>query len=340
MRSLTIGSLTLDNPIIIAPMAGISNSAFKKIMKEMGVGLITTEMVSDKALLHGNEKTINMIQIPEDEHPVALQLFGNEIESMVAAAKILDTESNCDIIDINMGCPAPKIVKNDSGSKILLDTDKVYNLAKAVKDVVSKPVTVKMRIGWNQDTINVLENARALERAGVDAIFVHGRTTKQMYTGKANWDIIAEVKKAVNIPVIGNGDIDSPTKAMDYYNKYDVDGIMIGRAALGNPWLMKECVHYFETGELLEEPTLKEKAQMCLNHLDNLIELKGEKVAAREMRGHAAWYLKGIKNSNRYRRAIQTFTTKAEFYDFFEDLMSQDQESNVNMNTHFEEKNE
>ncbi|MFV0288254.1 MAG: tRNA dihydrouridine synthase DusB [Mycoplasmatales bacterium] len=319
-KKLKIGNLEIDSRVIIAPMAGVSNNAFKKIIRRLGAGLITTEMVSDKALLHGNEKTLKMIEIDDEEHPVALQLFGNEIESMVQAAKFLDQHSKCDVIDINMGCPAPKIVKNDSGSKILLDPQKVYDIAYNIKQAVTKPVMVKMRLGWDENHINVLENVKLLEKAGVDAIAIHGRTTKQMYSGKANWDLIKQAKASVKIPVIGNGDIDSPQKAKEYIEKYGVDAVMIGRAALGNPWIIKRTKHYLETGELLPEPTVQERLAVCHEHLLNLVELKGERIAMNEIKGHASWYLKGIKGANKYRRVIQNLSTVEEFDNFLQEI--------------------
>ncbi len=309
MSKLKIKNLELDSNVILAPMAGVTNQAYKQIVRELGAGLICTEMVNDKALLHDNKQTKKMIEISPEEHPVALQLFGSEIETMVEAAKYLDKESDCDIIDINMGCPAPKITKNNSGSKILLDPEHVYNLTKAIVEAVDKPVTVKMRLGWDDEHINVLENAKNIERAGADALIVHGRTTKQHYSGVANWELIKQVKEHVSIPVIGNGDIDSPEKAKELIDYSGVDGIMIGRAAMGNPWIFKRVIHYLETGELLPEPTVNEKVDTAIKHLDGLMATKGERVAVLEMRGHAAWYLKGIIGANKYKRKLQAHMT-------------------------------
>lgn len=312
MSKLKLGSVELESNVILAPMAGVTNQAFKQIVRELGAGLICTEMVNDKALLHDNERTKKMIEISPEEHPVALQLFGSEIESMVAAAQYLDKQTKTDIIDINMGCPAPKITKNACGSKILLDPEHVYNLTKAIVDAVDKPVMVKMRLGWDDDHINVVENAKNVERAGAVAVVVHGRTTKQFYSGTANWDLIKLVKQNVSIPVIGNGDIDTPEKAKEMLEYSGVDGIMVGRAAMGNPWIFKRISHYLETGELIAEPTVNEKMQTAIKHLESLIASKNERVAVLEMRGHAAWYLKGISGANKYRREIQKMSTYSE----------------------------
>ncbi len=309
MSKLILGNVILESNVILAPMAGVTNQAFKEIVRELGAGLICTEMVNDKALLHENERTRKMIEISEEEHPVALQLFGSEIETMVAAAKFLDKQSDADIIDINMGCPAPKITKNASGSKILLDPEHVYNLTKAIVDAVDKPVMVKMRLGWDDEHINVIENAKNVERAGAVGIVVHGRTTKQFYSGEADWSWIKKVKAAVNIPVIGNGDIDSPQKAKEMIEYSKVDGVMIGRAAMGNPWIFSQVIEYLNTGQLIEPPTNQEKISVAIKHLERLIETKNERVAVLEMRGHAAWYLKGIEGANKYRREIQKMST-------------------------------
>ena len=251
MEKLKIGPVETKNNVVLAPMAGVCNPAFRLIAKEFGVGLVCAEMVSDKAILHGNERTRKMLYVDEREKPLSLQIFGGDKESLVEAAKIVDRQTNADIIDINMGCPAPKVVKCDAGARWLLDPEKIEELVAAVVDAVEKPVTVKMRIGWDENHIYAVENALAVQRAGGKAVAVHGRTRKQMYTGKANWDIIRQVKEAVDIPVIGNGDVFTPEDAKRMLEQTGCDGVMIGRGALGNPWMLHRTVHYLETGELL-----------------------------------------------------------------------------------------
>lgn len=306
---LKIGNIELDSQVVLAPMAGVTNSAFKEVVRELGAGLICTEMINDKALIHGNENTQKMIDISEFERPVSVQIFSNEVETLVKAAKVVDKLDNVDIIDINMGCPAPKITKNNSGSKILLYPELLYEMVKGVVDNVSKPVTVKMRIGWDENNINVVENALLAQKAGASAVFIHGRTTKQQYSGEANWEVIKQVKEALDIPVIGNGDIDSPQKAKAMLEYSGVDGIMIGRAAMGNPWIIHQVDHYLKTGELLDEPTIDDKINMIKKHANKLVSLKGEKVAIKEMRGHASWYLKGIKGANKFKVKLQEINT-------------------------------
>jgi len=310
MKKLKIRDVECKNNVVLAPMAGVCNPAFRLIAKEFGTGLVCAEMVSDKAVNFKNERTMQMLYVDDREKPLSLQIFGGEKESLVEAAKHVDKHTNADIIDINMGCPVPKIVNNDAGAKWLLDPSKIEEMVSAVVEAVNKPVTVKMRIGWDEDHIYAVENAKAVERAGGSAVAVHGRTRVQMYEGKANWDYIRDVKQAVSIPVIGNGDVASPADAKRMLEHTGCDGVMIGRAALGNPWMLYRTVHYLSTGELLDDPDAKEKVDVCLLHLDRLIDLKGEKVAVQEMRKHAAWYLKGLKNSAQVRQQVNDQTTR------------------------------
>lgn len=323
---LKIGDIEIKNPIVLAPMAGVCNSAFRLTVKEFGAGLVYAEMVSDKGIIYKNEKTLNMLYIDEREKPLSLQIFGGEKESLVEAAKFVDQNTNADIIDINMGCPVPKVTKCDAGAKLLLEPDKIYELVSSVVDAVSKPVTVKMRMGWDDKHIFAVENARAVERAGGKAVAVHGRTRVQMYEGNANWDIIKEVKQAVNIPVIGNGDVRTPQDAKRMLTDTGCDGVMIGRAALGNPWMMYRTVKYLETGELIDEPSVREKIDVCILHLDRLIALKNENIAVREMRKHAAWYLKGIRGNAKARNAINECTTRKEIVDLLNGLVEEAEE--------------
>lgn len=309
---LKIGDIQMKNPVVLAPMAGVCNAAFRLTVKEFGAGLVCAEMVSDKGIVFKNEKTLNMLYIDEREKPLSLQIFGGEKKSLVEAAKFVDENTNADIIDINMGCPVPKITKVDAGAKWLLDPNKIYDMVAAVVDAVEKPVTVKMRMGWDPEHVYAIQNAQAVERAGGKAVSLHGRTRVQMYEGTSDWNIIREVKQAVNIPIIGNGDVNTPQDAKRMLDETGCDGVMIGRAALGNPWMIYRTVKYLETGELLDEPTAKEKIDVCMLHLDRLIDLKNENVAVREMRKHAAWYLKGVPGNATVRNAINTCNTRAD----------------------------
>lgn len=318
---LKIGDIVMKNQVVLAPMAGVCNSAFRLTVKEFGAGLVCAEMVSDKGIILKNEKTMNMLYIDEREKPLSLQIFGGEKSTLVEAAKFVDQNTNADIIDINMGCPVPKITKCDAGAKWLLDPDKIYEMVSAVVDAVEKPVTVKMRMGWDSEHIFAVRNAQAVERAGGKAIALHGRTRVQMYEGTANWDIIREVKQSVNIPIIGNGDVQTPQDAKRMLEETGVDGVMIGRAALGDPWMIYRTVKYLETGELADEPTVREKIDVCTLHLDRLIALKNENVAVREMRKHAAWYLKGIRGNAKVRNGINECNTRDDLVSLLSELV-------------------
>ncbi|MEI5909524.1 tRNA dihydrouridine synthase DusB [Bacillus spongiae] len=320
---LKIGDIQMKNQVVLAPMAGVCNSAFRLTVKEFGAGLVCAEMVSDKGIIFQNEKTMNMLYIDEREKPLSLQIFGGEKETLVEAAKFVDKNSNADIIDINMGCPVPKITKCDAGAKWLLDPNKIYEMVAAVVDAVDKPVTVKMRMGWDEEHIFAIQNAQAIERAGGQAVSLHGRTRVQMYEGQANWDIIRQVKQSVNIPVIGNGDVQTPQDAERMLQETGCDGVMIGRAALGNPWMIYRTVQYLETGELIGEPSVREKIDVCTLHLDRLIDLKNENVAVREMRKHAAWYLKGIRGNAKARNAINECTKRSELVGVLQALVEE-----------------
>ena len=306
-----IGDVKIKNQVVLAPMAGICNNAYRRIVKEMGCGLIYAEMVSDKAVSFKNERTLDLLYMSDEERPINQQIFGSDVDSFVTAAKYIYETMKPDLIDINMGCPVPKVaLRAQAGSALLKNPDKVYEIVSAVVKAVPIPVTVKIRSGWDSTSINAVEIAKKIEAAGAKAIAVHGRTRAQGYSGKADWSIIKKVKEAVSIPVIGNGDIRSCYDAKRMIEETGCDAVMIGRGALGNPWLIKECVDYLENGIEPQEVTVDEKIEMILKHLSYLLEIKQEKVAILELRGHAAWYLKGIPHTAQVRQKLMQATTK------------------------------
>ena len=307
MKGFEIGSIKIENPVVVAPLAGVSNIAFRRIAKKFGAGLVCNEMVSDKALYYASQKTFAMCECDPDEHPVSFQLFGHDEESVLFGAKYLDQNTQCDIIDFNMGCPVNKVIKAQAGSYLMKDIEYAKDLMAKVVKAVSKPVTVKMRIGFDQDHINCVELAKALEEAGVKAITVHGRTRSQMYEGKADWTYIRKVKEAVSIPVIGNGDVRSVDDFHRMMDQTGCDAVMIGRGVIGNPFLIQECVDSLIGRH--HDYSIEDRIHICLEHAQGLIKTKSETVAMKEMRGLASWYLKGLPCAKAFKNQCSSLET-------------------------------
>jgi nifR3 family TIM-barrel protein len=319
-----IGNIEIKNQIVLAPMAGISNTSYRKIIKEMGAGLIYAEMVSDKAITFGNLKTMNLLKMDDMERPIAQQIFGTDVDSFVTAAKKIEEVMKPDIIDINMGCPVPKVaVKAQAGSALLKNPDKIYEIVKAVVEAVNVPVTVKIRAGWDSNSINCIEVAKIIEKAGASAITLHARTRAQGYSGKADWSLIKAVKEAVNIPVIGNGDVTSCYLAKKMLDETGCDAVMIGRGVLGNPWLIKECVDYLENGTEPREISKQERIEMLKRHFKLLVEDIGEKGAVLEIRTHALWYIKGLPGSAPVKNKICASKTAEDMFKILDDYLKE-----------------
>lgn len=316
-----IGNVEIKNQVVFAPMAGVSNISYRQIIKEMGAGLIYSEMISTMGIVYNGKKTIDLINFNENEKPISIQIFGNDLKSFVEAAKYIEENFHPDIIDINMGCPVPKVaIKSQAGSALLKDPNKIYEIVKAVVDNTNTPITVKIRSGWDDKHINAVEVAKKIESAGASAIAIHARTRSQGYSGIANWNIIKEVKLSVKIPVIGNGDIITPELAKQMLDETGCDAIMVGRATLGNPWIIKEIVHYLETNELLPKPTNTEKIEMIKTHYNLLKKYSNTTHALLEIRTHALWYLKGIPGTKEIKTKICQAKTEEEFMNIIKEL--------------------
>lgn len=320
--SFYIGNVEIKNPIIVAPMAGISNKSFRLICKEFGAALVVGEMVSDKAIMYGDKKTIKLLDMDEKERPISQQIFGSDIDSFVKAAKRVCELMHPDIIDINMGCPVPKVaIKNQAGSALLKNPDKIYEIVKAVKDNVDVPVTVKIRAGWDDNNINYLAVGQMAEKAGASAITLHARTRAEGYSGHANWEYIKKLKETLTIPVIGNGDVTSAQDAKKMMDETGCDGVMIGRGLIGNPWLIREVLEYLQSGKILGKPSNEEKIAMMKRHLHDLVIEKGEKSAVLEIRTHFLYYIKGMPLNKEMKNQICKCQSEKEIIDLLDDYL-------------------
>ncbi|MCT4661170.1 MAG: tRNA dihydrouridine synthase DusB [Tissierellales bacterium] len=310
---MKIGNLTFEHGVFLAPMAGVTDAVYRQICRENGAEMVFSEMVSCKGLYYEDKKSEQMLHIEEGERPVALQIFGNDEKIMsYVVSKYLNKRDDIDVIDINMGCPAPKIVNNGNGSALMKSPESVSKIVREVVNASNKPVTVKMRKGWDDDNINAIEIAKIAESEGAQAVTIHGRTREEFYTGKADWDIIRRVKDELSIPVIGNGDIFEAEDALKMFQYTGCDGVMIGRGCQGNPWIFNEIKDYLKSGDVPKKPEPFERLEMALEHMRRLIPYKGEYRSIREMRKHIGWYVKGIRHSTEIRRQINTLETYEE----------------------------
>lgn len=316
-----IGNILINSHVVLAPMAGVTNIAYRKMCKKYGAGMVTTEMISDKGIFYNDKKTKELANIDDIEHPVAIQIFGGDIDTLVNAAKWVDTQTDADIIDINMGCPVPKVLKSEAGSKYLQDPNRIYNTVKTIVENVKKPVTVKVRIGWDHSSINILEVSDAVVKAGASALVIHGRTKTDLYSGTVNYDLIRQVKERhPNFPIIANGDITSPQIAKEVLEFTKCDALMIGRASYGNPFIFKKIEHYLNTNEILKDPSLIENIDTLIEYAKDLISYKGEIIALKELRAQAGWFIKGIRNGAVYRRKLSSISTLEELISILNDI--------------------
>lgn len=321
---MKIGNVELANRVFLAPMAGVTDMPFRVLCKEQGCGLVYTEMVSAKGMHYQDEKSTRLTLLAEGEKPGAVQIFGSEPEIMAGVVEKLNG-SDASLIDINMGCPAPKITKNGEGSALMKRPQLVEKIVKAVVGVSKKPVTVKIRKGWDEDSVNAVEIARIAEACGASAVAVHGRTREQYYSGKADWNIIRQVKQAISIPVIGNGDVTGPREAKRLFEDTGCDAIMIGRGAQGNPWIFSRILTFLETGDIESEPTPEEKINTIIRHMNMLIEHKGERTGILEMRSHIAWYIKGLRDAAHTKQKIFTMNNQEEIINLLQSFLLRQQ---------------